>query len=102
MIMKDEVEAPLKSMKKGKAVGSDNIIIETLQEGKEVILQRLAKLFNKCLQQREIPSSWKNANMVLLFKKENRKELKNYRPICLLSNIYELFTKMKSNRIQKT
>ena len=32
--------------------------------------------------------------MVIFFKKGNRKDIKNYRPICLLSNMNKLFTKI--------
>ena len=39
--------------------------------------------------------------MVIIFKKGNQKNIKNYRPICLLSNIYKLFTKILTARLEK-
>ena len=48
-----------------------------------------------------IRKMWKNAKMVIIFKKGNKKDLKNYKPICLLSNIYIVFTKVLTKRLQK-
>ena len=39
--------------------------------------------------------------MVIFFKKGNRKDIKNYRPICLLSTMYKLFTKIITTRLEK-
>ena len=38
---------------------------------------------------------------MIFFKKGNRKDIKNYRPICLLSNMYKLFTKIITTRLEK-
>ena len=39
--------------------------------------------------------------MVIFFKKGNRKDIKNYRPICLLSTMYKLFAKIITTRLEK-
>ena len=39
--------------------------------------------------------------MVIFFKKGSRKYIKNYRPICLLSTMYKLFTKIITTRLEK-
>ena len=96
-----EVEAALKKMKNGKATGNDQVNIETLKAGEDTIAKALAKLFTKCISERRIPTTWKNAKMVIIFKKGNQKDIKNYRPICLLSNIYKLFTKILTARLEK-
>ena len=100
-IMAWEVEAALRKMKNGKEAGKDQVNIETLKAGDETIAKQLAKLYTKCITERRIPKTWKEANMVIFFRKGNRKDIKNYRPICLLSNMYKLFTKIITNRLEK-
>ena len=86
-IMAWEVEAALRKMQNGKEAGKDQVNIETLKAGEESFAKQLAKLYTKCTTERRIPKTWKEANMVIFFKKGNRKDTKNYRPICLLSII---------------
>ena len=61
--------------------------------GDETFAKQLAKLYTKCIRERRIPKTWKQANMVIFVKKGIRKDIENYIPICLLSNMYKLFTK---------
>ena len=100
-IMAWEVEAALKKMKNGKEAGKDQVNIETLKAGDETIAKQLAKLYTKCITERRIPKTWKEANIVIFFKKGNGKHIKNYRPICLLSNMYKLFTNKITTRLEK-
>ena len=79
-----DVGAALRDMKNGTAIGNDLINIVTLKAGEDTISKKLAKLYTKCLSERRIPTAWKNAKMMIIFKKGNKKDLKNYRPICIL------------------
>ena len=80
-IMAWEVEAELRKMKNGKEAGKDQVNIETLKAGDETIAKQLAKLYTKWITERRIPKTWKEANMVIFFKKGNIKDIKNYRPV---------------------
>ena len=40
--------------------------------------------------------------MMIIFKKGNKEDLKNYRPICLLANIYKVLRKVLTKRLEKT
>ena len=80
------MEAALQE-KNGTATGNDNINIETLKAGEDTISKTIAKLYTKCLSERGTPTTWNNANVIIFV---NKKCLKNYRPICILSNIYKV------------
>ena len=59
----------------------------------------LHNLFNLILETGTIPSHFKNALIVVLYKKDDRSECKNYRPISLLNHVYKLFMSIIGNRI---
>ena len=63
----------------GKETGKDQVKIETLNARDKTIAKQLAKLYTKCITERCIPKTWKEANMVILFKKGNRKDIKTTR-----------------------
>ncbi|KAE9413922.1 hypothetical protein Angca_009152, partial [Angiostrongylus cantonensis] len=52
----------------------------------------------------KVPTQWKTSKtvLVLLFKKGDLHDVGNYRPICLLSVVYKLFTRVILNRIDTT
>ena len=54
------------------------------------------------LQKERIPDQWSNSRAVILHKKGDRNDLRNYRPISLLSVLYKLFTKIILARISRT
>ena len=55
-----------------------------------------------CTLKRRRHTAWKTINMVIIFTKGNKKDLKNYRPICLLSNIYKVLRNVRTKRQEKT
>ncbi|KAK6727479.1 hypothetical protein RB195_005267 [Necator americanus] len=66
-----------------------------------VLINTLARLFTRYLSECKVPKQWKTSKTVLLYKKGDPHDIGNYRPICLLSVIYKLFTKVILNRIEK-
>ena len=100
-ILEKEVENVIKNIKKGKAPGTDNITSDILKIGGTHTLKQLTKLYNLILLEKKIPEAWDVAKIILLFKKGERDEIKNYRPISLLSQLYKVFTKIIQKRIER-
>ncbi|KAK6730827.1 hypothetical protein RB195_007348 [Necator americanus] len=66
-----------------------------------VLINTLARLFTRYLSECKVPKQWKTSKTMLLYKKGDPHDIGNYRPICLLSVIYKLFTRVILNRIEK-
>ena len=101
-ILPAEVRVAIKSMKAGTAPGPDHISADLLRAGGHRLHGILAAHMTSYLQKERIPDQWRTSRTVLLYKKGNREDIRNYRPICLLSVLYKLFTKIILARISRT
>ena len=93
-ILPSEVRVAIEGMKKGTAPGPDNITADFLRAGGHNLHVLLATHMTSYLHKEKIPDQWRTSRTVILFKKGDPKDLRNYRPICLLSILYKLFTKI--------
>jgi hypothetical protein len=80
-----------------KATGPDEISNKILKECASSICFPLSELFKKSLELGIFPSSWKEAMVTAIFKKQNRQLKANYRPISLLSCISKVFERIIYN-----
>ena len=74
----------LKDLKAKRSYGHDGITSEVLKLGADVLEVPLTFIVNTSIRNSEYPSYWKIAKMIALYKKGNRLEIKNYRPVSLL------------------
>ncbi|XP_072041185.1 uncharacterized protein [Amphiura filiformis] len=95
-----EVETAVKQMKDNKAPGTDDISSDVYKIGGAEIITQLTRLNNQILTEKKIPAAWKEAKIILLHKKGDKEDIKNYRPISLLSHAYKIFTRLIQNRIK--
>ncbi len=86
-ISENDVEDILKCLDTSKATGPDLISPRVLKEASSVLKYPLCRLFNLSLSTATFPSDWKQAHVSPVFKNGNPGEVKNYRPISLLSII---------------
>ncbi|KAK6760478.1 hypothetical protein RB195_021808 [Necator americanus] len=101
-ILSSEVRVAINSMKPGTASGPDFISADFLRAGGHPLHVILAAHMTSYLQKERNPDQWKTSRTVLIHKKGDREDLRNYRPICLLSVLYKVFTKIILTRISRT
>ena len=85
LITKNMVTKVLSSLKVDKSPGLDEMHPKILKELQEEIADGLTIIFNKSLTSKEIPSVWKKARVVAIYKKKNKNLACNYRPVSLTS-----------------
>ena len=70
-------------IKKFQSPGPDEIYPKVIKECKEIVSQPLVNIFRKSVDLGEVPSMWRQVNVVPIFKKRNRALMFNYRPVSL-------------------
>ena len=77
----DELMVVIRTTQDGKAPGRDGIPAEVWKFGGVQLTNCLHKLIQEIWDARKIPQDWKDASIVPLFKKGDRKDCGNYRGI---------------------
>ena len=95
----NEVESLLRRINTNKSSGPDGIGNWVLKHCAKSLSFPYSKLFNKSLETGIFPSQWKQANVCSVFKKDNKSDKTNYRPISLLSSSSKILEKIVYKRL---
>jgi hypothetical protein len=68
---------------KNKSIGPDKVAGKILTLGGEAMISCLARLLGVTINKASIPSKWKRATVVPIYKRGDRSLVKNYRPVSL-------------------
>ena len=85
-ILREEVEAAVKTLKMRKSAGVDNIPAELVQAGEEAMIDILSSICNKIWKTGEWPTTWTESLVITLPKKGILQLCQNYRTISLISH----------------
>ena len=99
-ILREEVEAAVKSLKKGKSAGADNVPAELVQARGEAMISALLVICNKIWQTEEWPSPWAQSLITTLPKKGNLQLCQNYRTISLITHPSKVMLMILLNRLK--
>ena len=92
----ESVRDKLNKLNPNKSVGPDRIHPRILKELASHLATPISCLLNKCFECGRIPNDWKNSDVICIFKKGDKSDPGNYRPVsltCILSKIAESFMK---------
>lgn len=98
-ITEEEVLNSLKKLKGKLTAGPDNIPSFILRDCCSIFAKPLAKIFNLCLCTSAFPDVWKLSKLCPVFKKGDRANPSNYRPITIINNFGKVFESVLYARI---
>lgn len=100
-IKEDEITQVIKKFPRKKASGEDGIPYEVYRANMPLFTMIFIELFNDCLANLlDLPGS-SISKIILLYKKEDATNLKNWRPISLTNTDYKILTKVLNSRLSK-
>ena len=100
IITQKECEEALRNMKDNKSPGSDGLPPEFYKTFWQDIKNLVIGSLNAAYEKGELSPTQKRGHLTLLFKKNEKELLKNWRPISLLNTDYKILTHVLANRLK--
>ena len=97
----EELTNALNSLPSRKSPGSDGLTLEFYRKFWQILGNELVSVLNLSYDIGELPSSQRECIIRLFYKKDDKRNLKNWRPISLLNVDYKLCAKALSVRLKK-
>lgn len=94
-----ELDNCLKHFKKGKSPGQDGLPLEFYLTFKDLIAHDILTVFNDFERLDLLPDSFREGIVTLIHKKDEKTDLKNWRPVTLLNVDCKLFSKLLASRL---
>ena len=93
-IKREDVEKLLKNLIPNKAPGLDGLHPKVLKEMAEVVSEPITEIFRRSLDTGIIPTNWLQAVICPIFKKGDKADPSNYRPVSLTSIICKMMERI--------
>ena len=90
-VSKKDIEKEILNLNVVKASQDSHIPTKIIKRNSDIFSDILFKEFNKSLEICKFPSCFKMANVTLVYKKGNRSDKDNYRPVSFLPNLSKIF-----------
>ena len=95
----EEVKSTIERLKGKKSPGPDYILNEMLASAVHVITPLVTRIFNHIFLAGIFPSEWSKAYIIPVYKKGDKNECCNYRPISLTSLLSKVYTSTLNKRL---
>ena len=95
----ESVEKIIESIKTNVATGSDTIPSKIVKQSKKILSPYLTKIINLSFETKTFPDILKNAIIKPIYKKEDKNDISNYRPISILPVISKIFERATLNQL---
>ena len=97
----DFIFKELANLNVSKSTGPDNIPARFLRDGASVLKIPVTYIVNLSINTSTVPSDLKQAKVIPLFKKNNKADVGNYRPVSILSIVSKVLEKSVYVQLEK-
>jgi hypothetical protein len=101
IIIKEEIKRVVISMRNNKSPGSDGLPAEFYKTFWDDVEDLFIEMTKEAYKKGELPPTLKKAILTLIFKKGDKVNIGNYRPISLTNVEYKVITVILANCLQK-
>ena len=95
-----EAKSALQGMTNNKSPGPDGLTVEFYKTHFNVLGDAIVSMLNEVVSENEMATSQKEALISCIFKKGDKCDISNWRPISLLNTDYKILTKIIANRLK--
>ena len=100
-VSREEVKNALRRMKKGKAVGPDELPVDVWKCMGEMGIEFLTRLFNRLLMGERMPGEWRRSVLIPIFKNNGDAQCcGNYKGIKLMSHTMKVWERIIETRLR--
>ena len=100
-VSREEVKNALRKMKKGKAIGPDELPVKVWKCMGEMGVNFLTRLFNRLLMAERMPEEWRRSVLIPIYKNKGDAQCcGNYRGIKLMSHTMKVWEKIIETRLR--
>ena len=90
----DDILNVIRKLDPSKAHGHDQISIRMIQICDKAICKPLHLIFSSCIESGIFPTEWKKANVMPIYNRDYKQNVKNYRPVSLLPIFGKIFERL--------
>ena len=91
---KDVIAKGIKNLNTKKAAPQDDIPVKILKLNNDIFSQYLSQIFNESIEAANFPNELIYADIIPVYKKNNKHEKENYRPVCIISVISKILERL--------
>ena len=98
-VTQEEVSKIIRNLNTKKGSQTSETPTKVIKLNSDIFSNLIYKHFNYCIDKGEFPNYLKHANIVPVYKKNNKYEKENYRPVSSLSNLSKIFERLMYNQL---
>ena len=99
-ILNSEIKMAIKKMGTKKAEGEDEIVIEMIEAGGDIAIEKITKLANNIYNTGHIPDIMKKSTFIVIPKKAGTTDCSKHRTISIMSQVGKIILRVIMNRIR--